>query len=188
MASDIRIFYQLGQISRYFFTLNTYNHVTILMNKLGILGIVIAGAFVVGVLSANSQAVAEKVDPVAEAIDRLTAVITNTATQGPPGPQGEEGPQGEQGETGPSGTELYTKTQSFVVVGEGRQLVTQNCNPGDTVINGYLVHSSVIIDTNQFASQANDSNCWVVEFATTLNPADPFDFVIVCAEGSLPEN
>jgi len=34
----------------------------------------------------------------------------------------------------------------------------------------------------------NDPNGWVVEFATTLNPEDPFDFVIVCAEGTLPEN
>jgi len=159
------------------------------MQKLGIWALVIVGAFVIGMIVLATPVFAPGIGDgdslVADAIDQLTAVITNTATQGPPGPQG---PQGEQGETGPSGTELYTKTQSFVVVGEGRQLVTQNCDPSDTIINGYLEDSSVIIDTNQFASQALDSNGWVVEFFPTLNPGDPFDFVIVCAEGSLPEN
>jgi len=159
------------------------------MNKITILAI--SAVFVASILaiSAFEAEALPPADPVAEAIDRLTAVMVETTTQGP---QGETGPQGEQGETGPSGTELYTKTQSFAVIGETRQLVTQNCNTGDTVINGYLVGQAfsphVIIDTNQFASQHNDPNGWVIEFATTLNPEDPFDFVIVCAEGSLPEN
>ncbi len=140
------------------------------MNKLGIWVIAIATAFVIGVLSANP--VVEAVGGWQPAVEGLDTRVTTLENQ--------------------QSTELYTKTQSFAVVGEGRQLVTQNCNTGDTVINGYLVGQGfsprVIIDTNQFASQHNDPNGWVVEFATTLNPEDPFDFVIVCAEGSLPEN
>ena len=170
------------------------------------MAIAIAGAFVIGILFTNpvvygagtgDNLIVEALNQITSAIQGIEPTvtvdqpITINAPQGEQGPQGEtgsQGEQGEQGETGPSGTELYTKTQSFVVVGEGRQLVTQNCDTGDTVINGYLEDSSVIIDTNQFASQALDSNSWVVEFFPTLNPGDPFDFVIVCAEGSLPEN
>jgi len=141
------------------------------MNRTILLGIAIASAFIIGTLTAN---------PVVEAVGGWKEALGL-----------HEGDSSAHHESS-SGTELYTKTQSFEVMGEGRQLVTLNCNTGDTVINGYLVGQAfsprVIIDTNQFASQHNDPNGWVVEFATTLNPEDPFDFVIVCAEGSLPEN
>jgi len=58
----------------YFFTLNTHNHVTIPMNKLGIWAIAIAGAFLVGVVSANP--VTEAVGGWQGAFDGLDARIT----------------------------------------------------------------------------------------------------------------
>ena len=137
------------------------------MKKSILLGIAITSAFVIGVLSAN---------PVADAMAGWKFALDEH--------QSDDSAHHESS----SGTELYTKTQSFAVMGSRTETVTQNCDPGDTVINGYLVDSGVVIDGNQFASRANDSNGWLIEFITTLNPGDPFDFVIVCAEGTLPEN
>jgi len=57
----------------YFFTLNTDYHVTIPMNKLGIWAIAIAGAFLIGILSAN---------PVVEAVGGWQAAFTNHEADG----------------------------------------------------------------------------------------------------------
>jgi len=69
--------------------------------------IIIAGlvalAFVAGSIMTGTMADAakeKKVDPVAAAIDKLTAVMQGTATQGP---QGEQGPAGSNGENGADG-------------------------------------------------------------------------------------
>jgi len=99
-------------------------------------------AFVASILAITVfEAEAKPADPVAEAIDRLTAVLTNTATQGPQGEQGEQGPQGEQGEqgeTGPSGSmTVYEVSAVSLIRADERNgnEVQLRCLEGDRFLN-----------------------------------------------------
>jgi len=107
------------------------------MNKLGIWAIAIAATFIIGASFSsvlfNSQAEAKPPDLVAEAIDRLTAVITNTATQGPQGEQGEQGDQGEQGEQGET---AEVNTGWLFVDNPFGQTETALCGPGLKILAG----------------------------------------------------
>ncbi len=91
---------------------------------------------------------------------------------------------------------LYTKTQNLVLEDSSvRTIVTQKCDVGDTIVNGYLKHftSETVpkIDPNQFSSSAfnvDGTDGWIIEWFPSAPNDEVFDFVIVCAEGSLPEN
>ncbi len=97
-----------------------------------IIGLV-ALAFVVGSIMTGTMAEAkkeDKPDPVAAAIDRLTAVLQNTATQGP---QGDQGIQGEQGPAGPAGSvNIYSVVEDTGQVSMINQIV--QCDSGDIAI------------------------------------------------------
>jgi len=144
------------------------------MNRLGIWAIAIAGAFVIGILSANP--VVEAVGGWKAAVDGLDTRITTLENQQP--------------------TELYTKTQNLVLADNSvKQIVTQKCDVGDTVVNGYLKHftSETVpkIDVNQFTSGAfnvGGTDGWIIEWFPSAPNSEVFDFVIVCAEGVLPQN
>jgi len=145
------------------------------MNKLGIWAIAIAGAFVIGVLSANP--VVEAVGGWQPAVAGLDVRVTTLENQ--------------------QSAELYTKTQNLVLADSSvKQIVTQKCDDADdTIVNGYLKHFSSDtvpkIDVNQFTSSSfnvDGTDGWIIEWFPNAPDDEAFDFVIVCAEGVLPQN
>ena len=85
---------------------------------------------------------------------------------------------------------LYTKTQNLVLDDSSViQIVTQKCDEGDTIVNGYLKHftSETVpkIDPNQFSSSAfnvDGTDGWIIEWFPNAPVGEEFDFVIVCGK------
>jgi len=73
-----------------------------------------------------------KTNPVSEAIDRLTAVMQSTATQGKQGPPGSDGAKGDKGDTGPPRSNDFselTNVPGGLANGDQDALRTYNKNP-----------------------------------------------------------
>jgi len=129
----------------------------------------------------EAEAIPEKIDPVADAIDRLTAVIQGTATQGPQGDKGDTGDTGPQGPAGPISVELYTVSATQLVTPP--QFAELNCDSGDAVVSGYIIYpdgesgevNTVAINNGEgmIVSQQGSTSVVVVTYQ------------IVCAKGSL---
>ena len=130
----------------------------------------------------EAEAIPEKIDPVADAIDRLTAVIQGTATQGPQGDKGDTGDTGPQGPAGPISVELYKVSST---IAGNLQKFDLSCNAGDTVISGYLIlPSPVELNTHAFWPIDNDNG---MHFGYSLDSGlFPVTVQIVCSKGSLP--
>jgi len=85
---------------------------------------------------------------------------------------------------------LYTKTQNLVLDDSSViQIVTQKCDEGDTIVNGYLNHSTSEtvpkINLNQFSSSAfnvDGTDGWIIDWLPTAPDDEEFDFVIVCGK------
>jgi len=153
------------------------------MKKLGIWGIAIAAAFVAGSLVTGSMAFADKGDknnPVAQAIDRLTAVMQETTTQGPEGPQGETGPQGEQGPTGPEGLPGF----SSII----KTIPDCNCNPrtgwSPPSSGNVVTDSDVTVDSfiAIMVKNSDESVCTVSKGSFASVPLNDNQFVVQCAQ------
>jgi len=127
------------------------------MNKLGIWGLVIAGAFVIGVLSANP--VVEAVGGWQPAVDGLDARVTAL-------------------ENNPT-TTLY-KLSQFVPALDP-QSVLFDCNPGDTAISGYTIVPPGV-SVNAGFQALNNGESIIVGVSSTSGFADK-TFVAICASG-----
>jgi len=145
---------------------STYHFV---MNKITILAI--SAVFVASILTITAfeaEAIPDKTDPVAEAIDRLTEVMTTTTTQGPQGEQGEQGETGEQGEQGEASSfNSYWLNDS---AGSGEERLTLLCDVGDKILAGSVETSNLAIiqeDRPVFDQGANsDQEGWKASIAS----------------------
>ena len=145
--------------------------------KKAILGIAIAGAFLIGVLSANPvvYGAGQGDNLIVEALNQITSAmqgIEPTVTVDQPitinAPQGEQGPQGETGPQGPAGPQgesadfnSYWLNDS---VPRGEERLDVLCNVGDKIIAGSVeIQNNAIINTNRpiFDQGANsDQEGW----------------------------
>ena len=155
----------------------------------------IATAFLVGtsmsfvVSDFEAEAKEPKINPVAEAIDRLTEVMLNTATagpqgeQGPAGDDGQDGEQGDQGDPGPvSLPPIYTLFFNVQSTGFLQQF---DCDAGDIALSGGLgVSSGGTIVTSRAGDQTGGPPPgWRV----TVTPAGVTTLIdVICADVSDP--
>jgi hypothetical protein len=118
-----------------------------------ILILAITAAFVAGMLVSAPQVFAPSANSqgeslVSSAIDRLTEVMQNTATQGPQGIQGEKGDKGDKGDQGDPGSAgtlpyiYFVSADSALIPVGSIGSVSPQCNSGDRAISGGYIAST----------------------------------------------
>jgi len=149
------------------------------MNKLGIWGIVIAGAFLIGVVSAN---------PVVEAAGGWKATFDDLSSQITSNDVDIEDHQTRitDLENQPVGTQIYTKTTSITGIGAGVTLAYQDfCDVGDTVITAYLKDIQGAVDQHSIVQSNAIETATQEGYRVRMNTAgvtQDYEGVIVCAD------
>ena len=131
------------------------------MHKLGIWAIAIAGAFVIGILSAN---------PVVEAVGGWQAAIAGHETRIT------------DLENQLPGAEIYTVIESHDIPDGSLLTVTLLCNAGDSVINGNFQapEGPELTNRNSYSIITDTAEGFKISVLNFENNAQNVNYVVVC--------
>ncbi len=162
----------------------------------------IAAALVAGSIGTATLASAEKGgvgdNLIADAIDRLAAVMQNTATQGPQGDQGPKGDTGDEGDTGdqgPAGADGTPGVLGFYITANSQTVepgivaqVFATCDLGDSITGGgffydaFINHQFDVFRSQPAGAPGESSNSWIVEGPNTGSGSATLHSRAMCAD------